>query len=82
MASNRCTTIETFSNWVEAKADLQAEILAKVSNKEVNNTPELCALKQAWREAETANQCGLKRAAEPAPEVEIDAPLDTKVFQA
>ena len=88
-----CLDITTFSNWVENKSELVEELDKVVHDSGLVDEPlaafkikvactrQASALKQAWRECEVLNEAGLKQKQVATVEPEIDAPLDSEVFE-
>ena len=72
-----CTSLKTFSNWVEDKSELKDEVLAHTSQS--SSKAQLANLKQAWRESVGIVERRLKRISEGANEDYADEPLDSEV---
>ena len=78
LEDNQCLSIENFANWVDARSEIEAKILAKTPKS--SDVAQLARLKQAWREADAHATRGVKRAAEGLAESFVDEPLPPEVL--
>ena len=73
MAKLGCNTMKIFANGVDARAEIQKELLDHTSAKDSKSA--LAGLKQAWREADALVDRGIKRGSEGLADMNADDPL-------
>ena len=78
LEKNKCLTLANFANWVDDKKEIK-DIHAKCPKKD--DTSDLVALKQAWREVDATISRGVKRASEGLDNEALDDPLQVEIFK-
>ena len=78
LEKSRCLTLANFANWVDDKKEIK-DIHAKCPKKD--DTSDLVALKQAWREVDATISRGVKRASEGLDNEALDDPLQVEIFK-
>ena len=75
MVANKCTTIESFANWVDDKKELKAHF---IDNQHLGDdeAAQTSRLKMAWRQADAWVAKKLKRTSEGMTEEPLDDPLE------
>ena len=78
LEKNKCLTLSNFANWVDDKKEIK-DIHAKCPKKD--DTSDLVALKQAWREVDATISRAVKRASEGLDNEALDDPLQVEIFK-